>query len=77
MGDKPQNICIVGNHFTPWLKQYCYSDEKNGIPADSIVCRKHYAEHILRHYPNSSIAKHIRAHPDDYELGGEESASII
>ena len=71
MSDKSQNIFIFGNHLTPWLKQYVYSDEKNGVPTDSIVCRKHYAEHVLRYYPDSAIAKHIRSHLQDYEFGNE------
>lgn len=46
--------------------RYVYTDSENGI-TERHVCRTCYAAHILKYYPNSQIAEHIRHNPNDYK----------
>lgn len=52
----------VDRHSTYW-----YQDKNHGFPLEGPCCRKCYAAHILKHYPKSPVADHIRRHPENYK----------
>ena len=56
--------CDYGNHetteHTHRNQMYVYTDLANGIPEDTYTCRSCYKAHILKYYPNGSVAAHFR-----------------
>ena len=47
---------------------YIYTDLKHGIENDTITCKPCYARHMITHYPDSTITKHIQQNPTEYLL---------
>ena len=60
--------CQYKEHQVNPTRLYRYWDEHHGISGKGIeICYECYAEHILKHYPESKIAQHIKANPADYK----------
>ena len=52
--------CEYGNHKCDSFDVIIYTDRKNGIKNDTQICRDCYRRHILKFYPASKEAKHLR-----------------
>lgn len=63
-----RNWCEYGDHEITPFSALVYTDEDHGVAEDTQTCRKCYAEHILKYYPDSRVAARIRSHPEDYKL---------
>lgn len=56
-------------------ERYCctYWDEERGI-SGATICKTCYAKHILKYYPDSRGAEHIRDNSDEYGIeAGDET----
>ena len=61
--------CQYKNHEMKKYSGCNYRDPKNGIEKDIRICDDCYCEHILKYYPESRMAKHLRK---EMESEGEQ-----
>ena len=61
----PLSTCQYSDHPMKPHSGYVYADHDHGIP-EIRICKPCYAAHLLKYYPDSRVADHIRQYPEEY-----------
>jgi len=74
---KPRDVCEYGDHKLQDPRVcYCYTDTDNGVAENTVICKRCYAKHILKYYPDSRVAQHMRKYPEEYDIEQELTIEV-